>query len=707
MPPPKVSVCIDVYNYADYLPEAIESVLRQTLTDFELIVVDDCSTDYSLEIAQRYAKQDSRIQAFRNPANLGMVKNRNSCLRHASAEYVKFLHADDFLCSPDALNLMVSQLDRSPSAALIACPTLSVNSDSKPCGRSASNFSETRLYAGTTVIRRCLREQKNLIGGPSAVLFRRSLASRGFDERFFHAADLEMWFHLLEQGCFAYIQEPLSAYRWHARQQTEKDRHTLTQAQDWSALIDTYLPKPYIRIKRGEREYLIHESVRQTLRRCRRISLPAEASQLLNAHGRARYYRNIPWCFGWRKIIKISDVVRRRPSKQPAGMEESSPKALRPMGVNVAGFLKGEYGIGDSSRAFCRAVSETGLPYAFVNIQSRVHSNRDATVSGFSSQNPYGINLMTFSFDYARRFYRDRGRRFFADRHNVALWYWEMERFPARWHSNFEYYDEIWVPSEFCEKAIAAVSPIPVRKMTYPLYTAQAAHTCDAPRGDRALFSLREESFVFLFSFDFYSTIERKNPLAVIAAFRKAFRPSENVQFVLKSINSDRDPPGARMIREAIEGLNVVWIESHLSGPDMHLLFATADCYVSLHRSEGLGLGMAQAMALGKPVIATGYSGNLEFMRPDNSLLVRYDLVEPQQSYGPCNRPTIYEEGIPWANPDLDHAAAHMRWVYDHPAESQALGRRAQSDIASLLDPRKTQAEIGVRVSEVYGKVGG
>ena len=155
---------------------------------------------------------------------------------------------------------------------------------------------------------------------------------------------------------------------------------------------------------------------------------------------------------------------------------------------------------------------------------------------------------MTFSFDYARRFYKDRGRRFFEGRYNIALWYWELEQFPARWHPNFEYYDEIWVPTDFCQKAIASVSPIPVRKITYPFYGSDSAVR------DRSPFGLRESSFVFLFSFDFFSTLARKNPLGVIEAFRQAFSPGDDVVLLLKSINSAHDPPARALIQEAIAG---------------------------------------------------------------------------------------------------------------------------------------------------------
>src|SRR6185312_9272791 len=174
----------------------------------------------------KYARQDGRIALFRNVRNLGMVKNRNACLAHARGDYVKWLHADDFLYSSDALGKMTAALDDNPAVSLIASSRRIVDESSQPLS-TWSSFDQERPIAGTTVITRCLFEQRNLIGGPSAVMFRRDLARRGFDETFFVMADMEMWFHLLEQGCFAFIREPLCAFRTHGRQQTEKDLSSL------------------------------------------------------------------------------------------------------------------------------------------------------------------------------------------------------------------------------------------------------------------------------------------------------------------------------------------------------------------------------------------------------------------------------------------------------------------------------------------------
>ena len=686
MTSPKVSVCIDSFNYGRFLPEAIESVLGQRFQDFEVIISDDCSTDDSFAIAQRYAEQDSRIRATRNAHNLGMVRNRNAGLARARGEYVKTLHADDFLCSPDALGRMVAELESNSAVSLVASARRIVDEKSQPI-ETWSCFEQRRPIAGTTVINLCLFEQRNLIGGPSAVIFRRSLAARGFDEAFFVMADLEMWFHLLEQGCFSYIPEPLCAFRAHGRQQTEKDRSSLAPALENRELLRRYLDRPYVRFRRWIRRYLEYDAVRRIVRRSRKLGEGGGAvEEAIREFGGWGKYRAKAAKHRYReallKIRRLYERHLRRPAK---------PNALRhPVGINLAGFAQSVYGIGESSRAMWRAVQATGLPCVLVNVRSRMHSNADESLAQFSDKNPYSVNLMTFSFDYSRRFFRDMGRNFFAGRFNIGLWYWEQEHFPVRWHSAFDYYDEIWVPTEFTRGAIAAVSPIPVRKITYPLQLNEAEAI-----PNRRGFGIAEDEFVFLFTFDFLSTTHRKNPGAVIDAFRDAFGDDDGVMLVLKSINQGHDPAGRAVLGRQAAGANVLFLDEHISAAGMLSLFASADCYVSLHRSEGLGLGMVQAMYLGKPVIATGYSGNLDFMNSGNSLLVDYEMTELHEDAG------AYERGSHWAAPKVEQAAGFMRYVFEHQDEGRALGRRAAADIRRTLDPARTAAEIQQRVREL------
>lgn len=687
LPSPKVSVCLDSFNYGRFLAEAIESVLRQSFQDFEIVISDDRSPDDSFTIAQSYAQKDPRILAVQNAQNLGMVKNRNACLALARGEFVKPLHADDFLCSTEALARMVAALEKTPAISLVASARRIVDEQGRPVETWSCFEERERPLSGVSVINRCLFEQRNLIGGPSAVMFRRKLAARGFDEAFFVMADLEMWFHLLEQGCFYYLAEPLCAFRQHGRQQTEKDRSSLAPALENRALLRRYLHKRYVRLRRWIWKYLEYDAVRRIVRRSRKLGLPgAEAEAAVGElGGRKKYRAKAPCALYHETLLKLRRLYERH-LRRPLRVDPRT----HPPGINMAGFVQSEFGIGESSRAMWRAVQASGYPCVLINVRSTMHRNRDSSFADFAQENPYRVNLMTFSFDYARRFSRDMGPRFFAGRHNIGLWYWEQERFPVRWHSAFDYYDEIWVPSDFTCEAIAAVSPIPVRKITYPFYLNEAEAT-----PARARFSIPEGAFAFLFNFDFLSTTHRKNPEGVIEAFQRAFRKDDNALLVLKSINWEHDREGRAALAERAGDALVLFLDPHIPGTEVNALFASVDAYISLHRSEGLGLGMAQAMYLGKPVIGTGYSGNLEFMNKENSLLVDFSIVEMEEDSGP------YERGTHWAAPDVEHAASLMRWVYENREAAQKLGARAAESIRRTLDPALTSAEIRERLKEL------
>jgi len=180
------------------------------------------------------------------------------------------------------------------------------------------------------------------------------------------------------------------------------------------------------------------------------------------------------------------------------------------------------------------------------------------------------------------------------------------------------------------------------------------------------------DGFRFLFAFDYLSVFERKNPLASIEAFARAFPPGSGASLIVKTLNGDHDPESHRRLCAAVAAHpDVHLIEHRLSPADRNGLMNAADCYVSLHRAEGFGYTLAEAMWLGKPVIATGYSGNVDYMSRDNSYLVDHRLVEIGRGHEP------YPPDGVWAQPDVDHAARLMREVFEHPDEASRRARRA------------------------------
>jgi glycosyltransferase involved in cell wall biosynthesis len=254
--PYPVSVCIPTYNYARYLPQAIDSILSQSFEDFELLIIDDCSTDDTTGVVTGYAIRDTRIRFIVNPQRKGMVNNWNECLSKARGKYIKFLFADDLLTSLDALSRMFSMIESDDRISLVSCSRKIVDGELR-VKKVLAPFGRDLIAEGSSLIRLCLARQLNLAGEPTAVMFRKADAARGFRPEFKQIVDQEMWFHILEKGSFAYICEPLVAFRSHSLQQSIHNRRDPVAVLDEISKIDEeYLGKEYIRISRLLKAYL-------------------------------------------------------------------------------------------------------------------------------------------------------------------------------------------------------------------------------------------------------------------------------------------------------------------------------------------------------------------------------------------------------------------------------------------------------------------
>jgi glycosyltransferase involved in cell wall biosynthesis len=246
---PKVSICIPVYNSAAYLTAAVESALAQRYDSFEVLIVDDCSTDGSAEIAAGFAERSSLVRFVANATNIGMVPNWNRCLELARGEYIKYLFGDDLLSSPHNLDRLAGVLDRYPEVAL-SCSFRSII-DYSGKALAVRGFTPTgRPVSGLLAIQDCLTAAWNHIGEPSVVMFRKQQAERGFHTGYRQMVDLEMWFHLLLQGDIWCEREPLSAFRRHQEQQTVHNARELVHLEETLRLYDAYLHISGMRLPR-------------------------------------------------------------------------------------------------------------------------------------------------------------------------------------------------------------------------------------------------------------------------------------------------------------------------------------------------------------------------------------------------------------------------------------------------------------------------
>jgi glycosyltransferase involved in cell wall biosynthesis len=310
----KVSVCMPNYNGARYLPEAIESVLKQRYSDFEFLIIDDCSTDGSLEIINKYAKKDPRIVVRVNDVNVGQTKNLNLCLKHARGEYIKFVFSDDVLNSSEVIERMVDILDANDDVALVSSARYLIDENSTIRG-ILSEYKEDFEDDGKTVITDCLFSQKNKVGEPTVAMFRKAYAARGFREQFTVNLDWEMWLHILEQGNFVYISEPLCSFRMHANSQTALNEKKPTRwfAEHFNLLRD-YGSKPYVHLSRLQRTYMGYLPAFEIWRfykKFHRISLRTALQEIQSNYGVLRFCCLYPMYKLYKMVLSVKKRISR------------------------------------------------------------------------------------------------------------------------------------------------------------------------------------------------------------------------------------------------------------------------------------------------------------------------------------------------------------------------------------------------------------
>jgi len=346
-------------------------------------------------------------------------------------------------------------------------------------------------------------------------------------------------------------------------------------------------------------------------------------------------------------------------------------------GVNIIGFAKGDFGLAEHMRLVTHSVKTTIIKFC-VNDSSLSgdHSvGNKELVDYIIDENPFRINLFCYNPNFIFHYMKDshKGKIAVKKHYNISYGYWELSKYPKDWNEQNSYMQEIWAPSKFIKEVIEKETPLPVFYMPIPVdFVIPTGHT-------RTQFGLPENRFLFLFTFDLSSVIHRKNPEAVIEAFTRAF-PSERKDGVALVIKINRiksnEQQGLKVaeLREQVSfDDRILLIDEVLDRSSILGLINVCDAYVSLHRSEGFGLGMAEAMKMGKVVIGTNYSGNTDFMNAENSCLVNYKLMDvKKEEY------VFVEDGAQWADPDIDHAAEYMQKVYSDPALVKRLGMAAK-----------------------------
>ncbi len=390
----------------------------------------------------------------------------------------------------------------------------------------------------------------------------------------------------------------------------------------------------------------------------------------------------------WQRYGRYEIRAGGAPPDPNARVRRLRAAARKPFGVNYYGFQSTASGLGTAARSYTRALQARAIAQHAVIVpqwSGRFPENEEPS----PSRTEFRINLIHQNADMMAFFAKTYGLGLFESNYNIGIWVWELAVANAEWHKASRLVDEIWVPSTFCQHAFASVSAVPVLRIPHAVVPPE-------PGGGpgRSHFGIPEEAFAFLYVFDAASYVERKNPAALVHAFLRAFGDSSRVVLVLKFLNEDRDPAAIESLRALAGHPNIRLLSGAYTAGEIASLHNHADCFVSPHRTEGFGLNIAEAMWRAKPVIATGYSGNMDFTTPETSFLIDYELQPIRQPVGP------YRAGLFWAEPSVAHLSALLREVFENREGARRKGERAARLIRRDYSPNAIGRLMEKRFSE-------
>lgn len=384
-----------------------------------------------------------------------------------------------------------------------------------------------------------------------------------------------------------------------------------------------------------------------------------------------------------RQLSRCKQGLMRRWFRLRFSRQPYAPDA-HPMGVNLYGYLSSSIGLGEGARLHAEVLRQTGLPFSCVDTTPLL---RGQTLPDADA--PYAVSVMHVNPDLLPALLLGGNRAQWNGRYLIGIWLWELERIPRAWRAFLPVFDEFWAPSHFIEEALRKETDKPVVFLPYGMEVPEKAPM------DRAAFGL-PAGFLVLCMFDLRSFLSRKNPAAAIRAFAEAFTPQDDAFFVMKVHNAS--PVDMAQMEALAKDIKHVIINEEFSKPQVNALIACCDVFISLHRSEGFGLILAEAMLLEVPVIATNWSSTTDFTDADSALLVDYTLVPSEPGY--AGDPTVQR----WADADASQAAGYLRTLYESPEKRAALGKAGRKKIEETLSPALWARRMQERVRAIEGK---
>ena len=402
------------------------------------------------------------------------------------------------------------------------------------------------------------------------------------------------------------------------------------------------------------------------------------------------------------KIKKLLAIKQNRRMLQWKKQTEPYCRERYPIGINLIGDISAETGLGQSVRILASIMEKSSIPFCVKQINSHgvLTHNDEAWAKKVEASVKYAVNLIHIIPGTWAKDYCGLEKEVLDKRYNIAYWLWELEEFPDYWLPCIQTVDEIWTPSEFISNALR-------RRTKKPVVTVPYAIDMESRRGketdiegyfQRKYFGLPEEKFLFLTMYDFISVSERKNPQAVIEAYVSAFQKEKKDAGLVIKVNHVEEKKLAQLKEKLKEYQNIYFITENMTRKEVDSLMNAADVLVSLHRSEGFGLPVAEAMALGKPVISTNWSATAEFTDEECACPVDYKLVQIRKTAGP------YEKGNYWAEADVEHAAQYMRRLWEDREYAHRIGTNAKNYMDGHLTYEYAADIIKDRLKAINGQ---
>nr|WP_296696974.1 glycosyltransferase [Thiocapsa sp. UBA6158] len=640
-PAPKVSIVIPTTGNPKYLVPCIESITgRTTYPDYELIILDNGRGAFP-EGIQWLRERGLKIIECNEPFNWARLNNRGA--REARGDYLLFLNDDIEVTDPEWLGWLVSHAGRPGVGcvgALMYYPSGEIQHDGVflvDHGGGVRHWFH-RLPPATSLYQRLDRVTREVTAVTGACILVSTSAFGtlgGFDEAFaITHNDVDFCLRAGALGLRNLVVADTSLIHHESVHRGDKPSPD-DDKRMWSIWGDS--------LKHGDRYH--HRQFVKTSGDCG-IAYDLDDKQANQNHT----------------------------ADGPAD------------GINCIAYVTAEMGLGEAARGILASLDSAGLCVDAIDYRrgnpSRCGDRRYA--HRLTGKGRYPTSLYIVNADWLPTVKDDVASQLPNERYAIGYWAWELSEFPRRWTPAFDLVDEIWVASEHVRGGIQRLTEKPVRVVPNPVSV--DAH--DLP--GREFFDLPKDRFIYLTLFDVHSIVARKNPQGAIDAFKSAFDPLDRYVHLVVKVNNADEEARETLLKSIADRPNITIVDRVLTRRETNGLFQSCDVLVSLHRAEGFGLPPAEAMWLGKPVIATNYSGNTDFMTDANSLLIPYRLVKIGVNQGP------YDKDAVWAEPDLKAAAAAMRRISADRKLYETIGRAAWMSARAQLAP----AVVGRRIAE-------